>query len=116
MMKKDDVIAALGALAQDSRLAIYRLLVKRGPDGHAAGEISERLKIAGPSLSFHLKELARAGLVSARKDGRFIHYSANFDRMNQLVGYLTENCCSQGATCAPACAPGSASERKKNAA
>jgi ArsR family transcriptional regulator len=115
-MKNDDVIASLAALAQDSRLAIYRLLVKRGPEGHAAGEISDRLKIAGPSLSFHLKELAHAGLVTARKDGRFIYYSANFDRMNQLVGYLTENCCSQGTVCAPACASNTTIERKRKSA
>lgn len=115
-MKQQDVIAALTALAQDSRLAIYRLLVKRGPEGYAAGEISERLKIAGPSLSFHLKELARAGLVTARKDGRFIYYGARFERMNELVGYLTENCCSQGAVCAPACAPNNTGERKRKSA
>ena len=115
-MKQQDVIAALAALAQDSRLAIYRLLVKRGPEGYAAGEIGERLKIAGPSLSFHLKELAHAGLVTARKDGRFIYYSAHFERMNDLVGYLTENCCSQGAVCAPACAPNNTIERKRRSA
>jgi len=115
-MKQQDVIIALAALAQDSRLAIYRLLVKRGPEGYAAGEVSERLNIAGPSLSFHLKELARAGLVTARKDGRFIYYSAQFERMNALVGYLTENCCSQGAVCAPACAPNNTIERKRKSA
>jgi DNA-binding transcriptional ArsR family regulator len=115
-MKQQDVIAALAALAQDSRLAIYRLLVKRGPEGHAAGEISERLRIAGPSLSFHLKELAHAGLVTARKDGRFIYYSAHFERMNDLVGYLTENCCSQGAVCAPVCAPNNTIEPKRKSA
>ena len=115
-MKQQDVIIALAALAQDSRLAIYRLLVKRGPEGYAAGEVSERLNIAGPSLSFHLKELARAGLVTARKDGRFIYYSAQFERMNALVGYLTENCCSQGAVCAPASAPNNTIERKRKSA
>ena len=115
-MKQQDVISALAALAQDSRLAIYRLLVKRGPEGYAAGEISERLKIAGPSLSFHLKELARAGLVTARKDGRFIYYSAHFERMNGLVSYLTENCCSQGAVCAPVCTPNNTIERKRKSA
>ena len=115
-MKQKDVIAALAALAQDSRLAIYRLLVKRGPEGYAAGEISDRLRIAGPSLSFHLKELTHAGLVTARKDGRFIYYSANFERMNDLVGYLTENCCSQGAECAPVCAPSGTVEHKRKSA
>ena len=88
-MKQQDVITALAALAQDSRLAIYRLLVKRGPEGYAAGEISERLEIAGPSLSFHLKELARAGLVTARKDGRFIYYSARL-RAHERPGGLPD--------------------------
>lgn len=115
-MKQQDVIAALAALAQDSRLSIYRLLVKRGPDGFAAGEISGRLKIAGPSLSFHLKELSRAGLVTARRDGRFIHYSANFEQMNNLVAFLTENCCGHGVVCTPACLPSSAPERRRKAA
>jgi len=115
-MKQRDVIAALAALAQDSRLAIYRLLVKRGPEGYAAGEIGERLNIAGPSLSFHLKELARAGLVAARKDGRYIYYSAYFERMNELVEYLTENCCGHGAVCAPVCAPNDTIERKRKSA
>lgn len=115
-MKQQDVIVALAALAQDSRLAIYRLLVKRGPEGYAAGEISERLQIAGPSLSFHLKELSRADLVTARRDGRFIYYSAHFERMNKLVNYLTENCCSQGAVCAPVCAPNNTIERKRKSA
>jgi ArsR family transcriptional regulator len=116
MMKHLEVIAALAALAQASRLSIYRLLVKRGPEGHAAGDISDKLKIAGPSLSFHLKELARAGLVSARKDGRFVYYSANFECMNDLVGFLTENCCGHGNQCAPVCAPRSRIERKRRAA
>jgi DNA-binding transcriptional ArsR family regulator len=115
-MKQQDVIAALAALAQESRLAIYRLLVKRGPEGYAAGEISDLLKIAGPSLSFHLKELARAGLVTARKDGRFIYYSAHFEHMSRLVDYLTENCCGQGAVCAPVCAPNNTIQRKRKSA
>ncbi len=115
-MKQKDVIAALAALAQETRLAIYRLLVTRGPEGYPAGEIGERLKVAGPSLSFHLKELARADLVAARRDGRFIYYSANFEQMNGLVGYLTENCCNQVAVCAPVCAPGNAVQRKRKSA
>ncbi len=104
-MKPTKVVASLAALAQESRLAVYRLLVKRGPEGFAAGEIAERLKIPGPTLSFHLKSLSQAGLVSARKESRFVYYSANFERMNDLVRYLTENCCSLGTTCDPACAP-----------
>ena len=114
-MDRQDVVGALAALAQDSRLAVYRLLVKRGPEGLAAGEISERLEIPGPTLSFHLKELAQAGLVTARKESRFVYYAANFDRMNALLAYLTENCCG-GVACAPACAPGAATTDRRKAA
>ena len=100
-MKDEQAVEALAALAQDSRLAVYRLLVKRGPEGYAAGEIAERLGLPSPTLSFHLKALAQAGLVVTRKDSRFIYYAANFQQMNTLVGYLTENCCSLGSTWAP---------------
>lgn len=105
IMNQNQVVSALGALAQESRLAVYRLLVKRGPDGYAAGEIADRLEIPGPTLSFHLKALAQAGLVTVRREGRFMYYAANFEGMNALVAYLTENCCSLGtapADCAPA--------------
>ena len=115
-MEKQDIVGALAALAQDSRLAVYRLLVKRGPEGLAVGEISERLEIPGPTLSFHLKELAQAGLVTARKQSRFVYYAANFDRMNALLAYLSENCCGVGAACAPVCAPNNTIERKKRSA
>ncbi len=115
-MENEDIVGALAALAQDSRLAVYRLLVKRGPEGLAVGEISERLEIPGPTLSFHLKELAQAGLVTARKQSRFVYYAANFDRMNALLAYLTENCCGVGAACAPVCAPNKTIERKKRSA
>ncbi len=101
-MNQNDALGALSALAQESRLAVFRLLVKRGPEGYAAGEIGERLAIPGPTLSFHLKELAQAGLVSVRKESRFMYYSANFARMNEVLAYLTENCCSLGSVCAPA--------------
>jgi ArsR family transcriptional regulator len=114
-MKSQIVVSALAALAQDSRLAVYRLLVKRGPEGLAVGEISETLEIPGPTLSFHLKELAQAGLVTARKESRFVYYAANFERMNALLAYLTENCCG-GASCAPACAPRESTERKRRSA
>jgi DNA-binding transcriptional ArsR family regulator len=114
-MKSQDAVGALAALAQDSRLAVYRLLVKRGPDGFAVGEISEKLAIPGPTLSFHLKELAQAGLVTARKESRFVYYAANFDRMNSLLAYLTENCCG-GAGCVPACVPRTATERQRKSA
>jgi len=110
-MNSTDAVGSLSALAQDSRLAVYRLLVKRGPEGFAAGEVAERLKIPGPTLSFHLKALSQAGLVTTRKEGRFIYYGANFERMNDLVGYLTENCCSLGSDCAPSCAPAASSRR-----
>jgi ArsR family transcriptional regulator len=100
------VVRALSALAHESRLAIFRTLVVAGPDGMPAGEIGQQLRLAPSSLSFHLKDLSHADLVRARQEGRFIYYSANFDAMNGLVGFLTENCCA-GATCAasspPAC-------------
>lgn len=105
IVKSKDAVEALAALAQDSRLAVYRLLVKRGPKGYPAGEIAERLDIPAPTLSFHLKALAQAGLVNLRREGRFVHYSANFVRMNALVAFLTENCCSLADACEPACAP-----------
>jgi ArsR family transcriptional regulator len=114
-MKDKDLIEALGALAQDSRLAVYRLLVKRGPEGYAAGEIGERLDIPGPTLSFHLKALAQAELVTMRKESRFIYYSANFERMKGLVAYLTENCCSLGSACDPSCAPIKSAATRKSA-
>ena len=91
----------MAALAQDTRLAIYRLLVQQGPEGLSAGTIAERLDIAGATLSFHLKELSHAGMVESRQDGRFVYYSANYDQMNNLLAYLTENCC-QGGSCASA--------------
>jgi DNA-binding transcriptional ArsR family regulator len=112
-MNSVDVVRALSALAQESRLAVFRLLVKRGPEGYSAGEISERLEIPGPTLSFHLKELAQAGLVTPRKASRYIYYAPAFERMNELLGYLTENCCTQGVACATACAPGKAAARRQ---
>ncbi|HXZ50101.1 MAG TPA: metalloregulator ArsR/SmtB family transcription factor [Usitatibacter sp.] len=97
-------IAALAALAQESRLRIYRLLVEAGPTGLAVGEIGASVRVAPATLSFHLKELAHAGLVSARQQGRYVYYFANYERMNRLLGYLTENCCARdGTTCGPSC-------------
>ena len=93
-------VDALAALAQESRLKVYRLLVEAGPGGLAAGRIGEELDLPAATLSFHLAHLARSGLVKSRQDGRFIFYSADFQNMNQLVGYLTENCCG-GRSCAP---------------
>ena len=109
-------VESLLALAHDTRLAVFRLLVKRGPEGYSAGEIGEKLDIPGPTLSFHLKELAQAGLITPRKASRYIYYAPAFDRMNELLGYLTENCCSQGAACATACAPDTDTQRKRKSA
>lgn len=97
-MQTKTALAALSALAQESRLAIFRLLVQTGPDGLAASRIAEHLGIAPSSLSFHLKELAHAELIVARQDGRFIIYAAHIGSMNALIGFLTENCCG-GAAC-----------------
>jgi DNA-binding transcriptional ArsR family regulator len=104
-MKTAQAVKALAALAQDTRLAIYRLLVQAGDAGKSVGAIAERLGLPGATLSFHLKELANANLIDARHDGRFIFYTANYARMNGLLAYLTENCC-QGEDCAGrACDP-----------
>jgi DNA-binding transcriptional ArsR family regulator len=100
-MEMTQAIDALAALAQGSRLAAYRLLVEAGPEGLAAGAIGEKLDLPPATLSFHLAHLARTGLVQPRQDGRFVIYSANFDNMNALVGFLTDNCCG-GKSCAPA--------------
>lgn len=93
-MEINDAIKSLAALAQATRLDIFRLLVRHGPEGLAASVIAQKLELPNATLSFHLKELAQASLVSARQDGRFIYYAANYPAMNDLVGYLTENCCS----------------------
>ncbi|MBQ5963639.1 helix-turn-helix transcriptional regulator [Massilia sp. ZL223] len=100
-MDTKPAIAALAALAQESRLATFRLLVQAGPDGLPASKIAEALGLPPSSLSFHLKELTHAQLVIPRQDGRFIIYSANFATMNGLLGFLTENCCG-GNPCTPA--------------
>ena len=104
-MNVRDAIASLGALAQETRLGVYRLLVQRGPDGASAGEIATALDVPGSSLSFHLHQLVHAGLIEQERRSRQIFYRANFDRMNALVGFLTENCCGRGAAgavCHPA--------------
>lgn len=101
-MKVEAAVEALGALAQESRLAIFRLLVRQGQEGMAAGAIGERLGIAPATLSFHLKALTQAGLVKARPESRFVIYSANYREMDRLIAYLTEHCCAGDATqCAP---------------
>jgi ArsR family transcriptional regulator len=100
-MESTDAVTLLGALAQDSRLQVYRLLVQAGPEGMAATEIAERLGIPANTLSFHLKTLSHADLVQSRQAGRFIYYSTNYEQMNALLGFLTDNCCG-GRSCAPA--------------
>ncbi len=104
-METTNALAAFAALAQETRLAVYRLLVEHAPDGLTAGKVAETLAIAPASLSFHLKELTRAGLIVPRQDGRYVWYRADLDTMNAVVGYLTENCCGSSAVCDPACAP-----------
>jgi ArsR family transcriptional regulator, arsenate/arsenite/antimonite-responsive transcriptional repressor len=105
-MKSENVVQALGALAQDSRLAIFRLLVKRGLQGYTPGDLAEKIEIPAPTLSFHLKELQRADLLSVRREGRFLHYSANFAAMQGLIDFLTEKCCSLAdEACDSTCAP-----------
>src|SRR5882757_6098273 len=99
-MEKTDVVAALAALAQDNRLDVFRLLVQAGPEGMAAGAVAEALDLAPNTLTFHFDRLRAAGLVTVRRDGRSMIYAAQFDTMNALLGYLTENCC-QGRQCAP---------------
>jgi DNA-binding transcriptional ArsR family regulator len=94
-------VESLAALAQASRLQIYRLLVQSGPEGMPAGKIGEELELPPATLSFHLSQLTRAGLARSRQDGRFVIYSADFVAMNSLLGYLTENCCG-GRSCVPA--------------
>jgi ArsR family transcriptional regulator, arsenate/arsenite/antimonite-responsive transcriptional repressor len=103
-MESKTVVGALGALAQDSRLQVYRLLVQAGPEGMAASEIAGRLCVPANTLSFHLKTLSHAGLVLSRQKGRFIYYSANYEQMNALLGFLTENCCG-GRSCVTGAAP-----------
>lgn len=98
-MDSNLAVRALGALAHDSRLAIFRVLVAAGENGMAAGEIAQQLGLAPSSLSFHLKDLSHADLVKSRQEGRFVIYTANFGAMSDLLGFLTENCCA-GATCA----------------
>lgn len=93
MMKSVLVVKALAALAQSTRLEVYRILVAAGPGGVSAGHLAEKLGIAPASLSFHFKTLSHAGLIESRQDGRFVFYSANFEVMNGMVDYLTENCC-----------------------
>jgi len=111
-MKIPEALASLGALAQESRLSVFRALVQAGPAGLAAGEIGRRLALPGPTLSFHLAQLKVAGLVNCRRESRSLIYAANYAAMRDLVAYLLENCCSNEQSCEVAsCAPPSASTR-----
>jgi ArsR family transcriptional regulator, arsenate/arsenite/antimonite-responsive transcriptional repressor len=109
-MDPKQAVAALGAIAHDHRLAVYRMLVERGPEGLPAGDIAARLDMPPSSLTFHLQHMLHAGLVTQRRLGRQLIYAADFGAMNGLVAYLTENCCGRGtdAACAPACIPAAA--------
>jgi DNA-binding transcriptional ArsR family regulator len=101
-MKISDALAALAALSQENRLAVFRLLVQAGPEGLPAGQVAETIDIAPNALTFHFDRLRSAGLVTVRREGRSMIYSAQFETMNALLAFLTENCC-QGAPeqCAP---------------
>jgi ArsR family transcriptional regulator len=116
-MKTPGVIDALGALAHEHRLAIYRLLVQRGPEGLPAGAIGQRVGLLPSSLTFHLQNLQRAGLITQRRESRQLIYSADFAVMNGLVGYLTENCCgNNGAECSSSCVQETPAKAVKRAA
>jgi ArsR family transcriptional regulator len=114
-MKKIAALEALAALAQESRLDVFRTLVQSGPDGLAAGEIGARLGVPSPTLSFHLNHLKHAGLVNCRRDSRSIIYRADYKAMNDLISYLMENCCrGDAAACASAlCKPARATSVKQ---
>jgi DNA-binding transcriptional ArsR family regulator len=112
-MKAPAVIEALGALAHEHRLAIFKLLVERGPEGLPAGHIGTKFKLPPSSLTFHLQNLQRAGLIRQRRESRQLIYSADYQAMNGVLGYLTENCCVGSSGCVPSCKParGTASKR-----
>jgi ArsR family transcriptional regulator, arsenate/arsenite/antimonite-responsive transcriptional repressor len=104
-VKASETVEALGALAHEHRLAIYRLLVEEGPNGLSAGDIAERIGLVPSSLTFHVQSLQRAGLIAQRRVSRQLFYSADFAAMNELVDYLTKNCCGGTQSCAPVCNP-----------
>jgi ArsR family transcriptional regulator, arsenate/arsenite/antimonite-responsive transcriptional repressor len=113
-MDQITAIAALGALAQETRLALFRLLVASGPGGLSAGIIADRLSVAPSSLSFHLQQLVHARLITQRRLSRQLIYAAEYRTMNELLLYLTENCCGRGEACVPACNPADAFAKGEN--
>jgi len=114
-MKAPSAVKSLAALAHEHRLAAYRILVAEGPDGLSAGTIATRLKVPPSSLTFHLKHLQHAGLVTQQRHSRQLIYAADFRAMNDLVAYLTENCCGQAGACAAPCAPAVPGTREPSA-
>ncbi len=114
-MKSKQAIQALAALAHDYRLEIYRLLIRQGPKGLSAGAIGEKIGLVPSSLTFHLQGLLRAGLIKRVRVSRRLIYSADFNVMNGLVGYLTDECCVESASCSPACEPAHPSKKSKAA-
>jgi len=114
-MKTNQAVELLAALAQETRLSIFRALVQAGPEGLAAGVIAEAVGTPASTLSFHLKELSHADLVASRQVGRFIYYSADYAAMTELVSFLGEKCC-VGASTAQTCAPKTSMTKQRNAA
>jgi ArsR family transcriptional regulator, arsenate/arsenite/antimonite-responsive transcriptional repressor len=116
-MEKHAAVTALAALAQDNRLDVFRLLVQAGPEGMSAGAVATALDLAPNTLTFHFDRLRTAGLVAVKREGRSMIYATRFDTMNELLGFLTENCCAGLETCAPAsaCKPARAKRAKVTA-
>ena len=113
-MQSNQVINAFAALSHEHRLRVYRLLVERGPEGLPAGDIAENLKLAPSSLTFHVQALHRAGLITQRRVGRQLIYAADFAAMNQVIAFMTENCCGLSeSTCAPGCVPAASPKARK---
>jgi len=113
-VKSKQAIQALSALASEARLSVFRLLVKRGPEGYIPSELAARLDLPAPTLSFHLKGLLQSGLVASRREGRNLYYSPNFDCVNALIGFLTDHCCSlSDASCDSVCSPAPAASQPR---
>ncbi len=113
-MEATQVISALGALAHETRLAVFRLLVQRGPEGLSAGTIAEQVGLQPSSLTFHLQQLLHAGLITQRRMSRQLIYATDFAAMNAVMAYLTKNCCGNAQDCAPACRPSEAGKAAKS--